>query len=199
MMTNQQEHDIYDYKCQVCCESAKNRCSRCKKISYCGRDCQIKDWARHKLECEMFVAEYKRALDQSRVNFVKLALERIKGNIFIYAAHIFHDMKTNGVVIAEITEPIEEFCLGGSFHFAHLSFAPAAEYKSMLTAKACESVIDNIDALTPDFTDGMEINVVFKFNNYTVLLKTTPKESINFALLRTYTNPGNTWSIVFDI
>src|SRR6184192_371695 len=27
------------------------RCSRCKKVSYCGRDCQIKDWPDHKAVC----------------------------------------------------------------------------------------------------------------------------------------------------
>lgn len=26
-------------------------CSRCKKVKYCGRDCQSRDWAQHKLVC----------------------------------------------------------------------------------------------------------------------------------------------------
>ncbi len=28
-----------------------SRCSRCKKLYYCGRECQRRDWASHKLSC----------------------------------------------------------------------------------------------------------------------------------------------------
>ena len=27
------------------------RCSRCKCISYCSKDCQVKDWKNHKAFC----------------------------------------------------------------------------------------------------------------------------------------------------
>jgi hypothetical protein len=39
--------------CFVCRkENSKNKCSRCKKVSYCGTGCQRKDWKRHKIaEC----------------------------------------------------------------------------------------------------------------------------------------------------
>jgi hypothetical protein len=39
--------------CFVCRkENSKNKCSRCKKVSYCGTACQRKDWKRHKIaEC----------------------------------------------------------------------------------------------------------------------------------------------------
>lgn len=35
------------------CNSTKSlsRCSRCKKVSYCNRECQLKDWSRHKAMC----------------------------------------------------------------------------------------------------------------------------------------------------
>ncbi|KAI3929732.1 hypothetical protein MKX01_025900 [Papaver californicum] len=39
--------------CRVCGNSANSRCSRCKSIRYCSRDCQIQHWrAGHKLECK---------------------------------------------------------------------------------------------------------------------------------------------------
>ena len=38
--------------CPVCDEVAKNRCSRCTNIWYCGRECQRKDWKQHKKECQ---------------------------------------------------------------------------------------------------------------------------------------------------
>jgi hypothetical protein len=39
--------------CFVCRkENSKNKCSRCKTVSYCGTGCQRKDWKRHKMvEC----------------------------------------------------------------------------------------------------------------------------------------------------
>jgi hypothetical protein len=39
--------------CFVCKKGdSKNKCARCKKVSYCGTGCQRKDWKRHKLaEC----------------------------------------------------------------------------------------------------------------------------------------------------
>ncbi|CAH1776346.1 unnamed protein product, partial [Owenia fusiformis] len=36
------------------CEKFKNAmkiCTRCRLVYYCGRDCQITDWARHKVTC----------------------------------------------------------------------------------------------------------------------------------------------------
>ena len=30
---------------------AKQRCSKCKKVRYCNRDCQAADWPRHRVRC----------------------------------------------------------------------------------------------------------------------------------------------------
>ena len=30
---------------------AKQRCSKCKKVRYCNRDCQAADWPRHRARC----------------------------------------------------------------------------------------------------------------------------------------------------
>ncbi len=39
-------------ECLSCLSShAKYMCSRCKKVDYCSRECQVKDWPCHKLSC----------------------------------------------------------------------------------------------------------------------------------------------------
>ena len=38
--------------CPVCGQLAKNKCSGCQQVSYCGRECQRSDWKAHKKECK---------------------------------------------------------------------------------------------------------------------------------------------------
>ncbi|XP_020278605.1 zinc finger MYND domain-containing protein 10 isoform X2 [Pseudomyrmex gracilis] len=54
--------DIYDLekldrletkKCSLCQKVSKNRCSKCKETWYCSRQCQVKDWEKHKDICNM--------------------------------------------------------------------------------------------------------------------------------------------------
>ncbi|CAM9675488.1 unnamed protein product [Ectocarpus sp. 12 AP-2014] len=41
-----------DPPCPVCLEpNAQKRCSRCKIVKYCSRECQKQHWLTHKLEC----------------------------------------------------------------------------------------------------------------------------------------------------
>ncbi|XP_043525228.1 zinc finger MYND domain-containing protein 10 isoform X1 [Frieseomelitta varia] len=45
--------DCVDIKeCFLCHEEAKKRCSKCKEAWYCGRECQVKDWVKHKNICD---------------------------------------------------------------------------------------------------------------------------------------------------
>ena len=37
--------------CQTCGKEGFKRCSRCEAVYYCGRECQIKDWQKHKPIC----------------------------------------------------------------------------------------------------------------------------------------------------
>lgn len=39
-------------KCTTCGAPATNKCSGCKTIHYCGKECQTKDWPNHKINCK---------------------------------------------------------------------------------------------------------------------------------------------------
>ncbi|XP_023319023.1 zinc finger MYND domain-containing protein 10 [Trichogramma pretiosum] len=47
--------DVIESKKCVCKKVAKHRCSRCKEASYCSRECQVKDWPKHKSLCESII------------------------------------------------------------------------------------------------------------------------------------------------
>ena len=38
--------------CKVCSKKSRFKCEQCGKVSYCSRDCQFKDWNRHKNNCK---------------------------------------------------------------------------------------------------------------------------------------------------
>ena len=40
--------------CDGCGKLATQRCSRCKNVWYCSRECQLKQWKGHKALCEIF-------------------------------------------------------------------------------------------------------------------------------------------------
>nr|CAB3266882.1 tudor domain-containing protein 1-like [Phallusia mammillata] len=37
--------------CHVCGQLTKSMCSSCSSVFYCSRNCQVKDWSKHKLNC----------------------------------------------------------------------------------------------------------------------------------------------------
>ncbi|XP_063633402.1 zinc finger MYND domain-containing protein 10 [Cydia splendana] len=41
-------------KCAKCGEAASKKCSRCKTEWYCGRECQVQQWPKHKELCDQF-------------------------------------------------------------------------------------------------------------------------------------------------
>lgn len=44
---------VPNLNCIVCQKPTKRRCSRCKSISYCSRECQVKHWSEeHKFQCQ---------------------------------------------------------------------------------------------------------------------------------------------------
>lgn len=38
--------------CCICANEASKKCSACKEVSYCSRECQISHWPQHKLSCK---------------------------------------------------------------------------------------------------------------------------------------------------
>lgn len=38
--------------CKVCSKKSTLKCGQCGKVSYCSRECQFKDWPRHKANCK---------------------------------------------------------------------------------------------------------------------------------------------------
>ena len=39
-------------RCSACGEPAAKKCSRCKAVWYCGRQCQVQHWPVHKVDCD---------------------------------------------------------------------------------------------------------------------------------------------------
>ena len=38
--------------CPMCKKVAENKCTACKEVFYCSRECQKKHWKTHKIECK---------------------------------------------------------------------------------------------------------------------------------------------------
>lgn len=48
-----QQHSLDNNTCFRCAKvEAASLCARCKKVKYCGRDCQVADWKTHKPFCK---------------------------------------------------------------------------------------------------------------------------------------------------
>lgn len=61
-MTDNFGEAIYCGKCSRLEQKSEKfkKCARCKSTYYCGRECQKKDWKRHKKSCFNIFAEYEK-------------------------------------------------------------------------------------------------------------------------------------------
>ena len=67
------------FKCENCKQEASNRCSRCKSVWYCSRECQIAHFkAGHKKICKQLAEEYNKK-HQKKGDEIQLGLNKAKG------------------------------------------------------------------------------------------------------------------------
>ncbi|XP_052260834.1 zinc finger MYND domain-containing protein 10-like isoform X2 [Dreissena polymorpha] len=51
-------------KCARCGEDASKRCSRCQNEWYCGRECQVSHWSKHKQACDLMFNSINKLKEQ---------------------------------------------------------------------------------------------------------------------------------------
>jgi len=68
--------------CDICGEpDSKHRCSQCKLVIYCGRECQTKGWEEHKAECDM-LCEVLIAANHENVKSLEVLLHTDLSDVF---------------------------------------------------------------------------------------------------------------------
>lgn len=50
------------FKCQFCGKEGALRCSKCKRVYYCSKQCQVRDWPMHKSVCGKYLKDYTDAV-----------------------------------------------------------------------------------------------------------------------------------------
>ena len=70
-------------ECPVCTKVAENKCTACKAVFYCSRDCQKKHWKTHKFDCKSLPFKVI-SNNILRAAHVKAALQILSCNISIF-------------------------------------------------------------------------------------------------------------------
>jgi hypothetical protein len=165
--------------CATCGEKAAHQCAQCRNIAYCSRDCQAVNWAAHKALCKETSNKYTVYND-----FIGQANEKIIGNILIMASHRYQEP---GAFIVKIDETAEEFTRGNTVHFAHLYHTSNA---------TCGQIKYNNTA--PPAACG-RISIIYLLKNYQHTIITALARTRAGVLKNKYSDPGNLWSIFFEI
>ena len=64
--------------CKVCSKKSKIKCEQCGRVSYCSRECQFKDWNKHKKNCKYIAKSKLISNNNSKYNNNKNEIENIK-------------------------------------------------------------------------------------------------------------------------
>ncbi len=102
-------------RCIRCNDPSVLVCSRCG-TDYCGRQCQLEHWAKHKLTCRQSRSTTTQVsgtdLLKKLINSIKF---RIEGSIQVLISHNLH---TSSGIEIKIDEQIEQMVSG--CHWAHI-------------------------------------------------------------------------------
>ena len=72
------------YKCQYCKKDGTLRCSKCKRVFYCSKECQLRDWPIHKSVCGKFLKDYTDSIAVGVCRYTDfLEIERISSSVDI--------------------------------------------------------------------------------------------------------------------
>jgi zinc finger MYND domain-containing protein 10 len=58
------------FKCGKCQKQAFKRCSKCKSVWYCSKECQVGDWPNHKSACNKKAKELREAEEAKKKEVV---------------------------------------------------------------------------------------------------------------------------------
>jgi hypothetical protein len=149
----------------ICGGQGKSKCGRCLEISYCGVECQTKDWPVHKPACN------KSCKINDTVNRI---FNLIKGNLMVM--HAWYDCQLRVV----INESIDDIVNGESMYF--ITMAAANDVTNDVTNDISN---DNSNDVTNDNTNNIAAtNIVlidFIFTDYSCtreLKLTLPEDKI---------------------
>lgn len=165
-------------KC-FCGQPITCQCGRCKKISYCGRECQIKDWQIHKLSCSAqskTTSDYDKLLQQVKDNYANIVLDKLSGTLLIMESYR-RKLKKHSHIVVTITENINDFCKPNQFHFGHISCAG--------NSFRCD--------------DKKSMNILVAFNDYSHFSKLSVDDHKLNNLKNLYPDPGKDWSVFFTV
>lgn len=179
--------------CIQCGEEAKHRCSRCKQAGYCSVDCQKKNWPMHKAQCSETQEDRQKRLKSVYAKRIKDANDLIVGNISVIASHRFAK-NGPGLIVVEIGEDIDDFCVPGSIHIAHLQYVPAANYELKLLERWG---IRDAPKIQSDCARA--IDVVYKFDNYVTNMIVASGNVDLVNLHKDHPDPTENWSIFFNM
>lgn len=71
-------NDDQDF-CAACKKAAETKCTNCRKVFYCSKECQKKHWKEHKFECKSL--PYKIGKNDELGRFLIAAKDVKKGDI----------------------------------------------------------------------------------------------------------------------
>jgi len=77
------------------------RCSKCKRATYCSRDCQVADWKNHKQDCASMTTTASQLKSEGRSSRDVKKVKEHEANVSILGNKVFYD-NVNGILMRAI-------------------------------------------------------------------------------------------------